>query len=955
MGAVRFLAPERARRDLAAVAAALPPEVVSNLLVCLADSANPDQALNLFERLVSESGKEFAALLAAQPQLVHYAVAIFAASQWLGETLTQNPELLAGFAQARDLERLCSGEDYREAFARFGSRSQETDISLLLAQFKRRQYVRILLRDVLNIATLAETTAEISALSDVLMEEALRFCAADLRRRYGWPQHYDGDGRLVETAFSVLALGKLGGNELNYSSDVDLLYLYGDGDDAGRAAISAREFFIRLAQELTERLERTTRAGPVFRIDLRLRPLGHEGEPAVRLGHALEYYAQVAQDWELQALIKARLSAGDAGLCRVFLDAVQPQIYREELNFAAVKTALVSLEKIQRKPKSRRAGSALDVKLDRGGIRDIEFLVQCLQRLYGGQEPWLQAGGTLFSLQKLHDKAHLSGQEYQRLTSAYVFLRRVEHRLQLAHGQQTHRLPASPAEIKSLQIGLTGEQRAAEPAAPVQELEEILRGHMAAVSEIYGRIVQFEDSAAQAEGVVGAPTSAAQPDGELGIRQIISRLAADSPELHAMVTAAPMGSSLRTNLLRFLGAACTSPVRYQAVLQHAAAVRRAEQIFTRSAFLTDILTRAPEVVELLAELPRIFSGKEHERECEALRERVRRAEGGAEAMHELRVYYRDAAFAAGVRDVLRPAAVWASLAELTAAADAVVSAALQACGAPPGLAVFGLGRLGAREFDLLSDADLLFVRGEELDPQQAQRTAESVVQVLSLYTREGPAFSVDTRLRPHGGQGELVITPPQLRRYMLSEAQPWEALAYQKLRYIAGEVALADSACASVAAMLARFRASESLREELHAMRNRLEASAGRECDVKLTAGGFYDLDFIAGYTTIRSGVAVPAANILERLYALEQAGALPAQALAELLPAAGFLRTLEHAIRLVEGRNRKSLPGNPVALGNVEWILTRMLGRPLEGRLESELSRWMQLVRRRFLSVMSD
>ena len=193
------------------------------------------------------------------------------------------------------------------------SRSFETDTAVLLARFKKREYVRIMLRDVLGVATLAETTAEISALSDVLIEEALREVHSQLQHRFGTPQQLDPEGRVIDSRFAVLSLGKLGGNELNYSSDIDLLYLYDGGVEPPGAEISNREYFIRLAQQTTELLSRHTREGPVFRIDLRLRPQGNEGEPAVPLPHAIHYYSHVAHDWELQAMIKVRHSAGDRG------------------------------------------------------------------------------------------------------------------------------------------------------------------------------------------------------------------------------------------------------------------------------------------------------------------------------------------------------------------------------------------------------------------------------------------------------------------------------------------------------------------------------------------------------------------------------------------------------------------------------------------------------------------
>ena len=198
-------------------------------------------------------------------------------------------ELLHAFQRERRLDRSYSREEFSEALARFRSRSFERDASLILARFKRREYVRIMLRDVLRIAPLAETTAEISALADVLLQDALREAESVVEKRHGLAQHLDGSDRAVNTPFAVLSLGKLGGNELNYSSDIDLMFLFGDGAEPASASISNREYFVRLAQQTTEILSRPTAEGAVFRIDLRLRPQGNEGELAVNLSRALDY------------------------------------------------------------------------------------------------------------------------------------------------------------------------------------------------------------------------------------------------------------------------------------------------------------------------------------------------------------------------------------------------------------------------------------------------------------------------------------------------------------------------------------------------------------------------------------------------------------------------------------------------------------------------------------------
>src|SRR5260370_37841374 len=239
---ISFHDPQTARLNFERVSGQLSTSLAKALPVLLAESPDPDSSLLLFDRLVNEASPETLRLIEAHPFLAHSAMAVFGHSRYLGETLIQNTDVLQTFLREKKLDRSFSREEFSEGLARFRSRSFERDNSLLLARFKRREYLRIMLRDVLRIAPLAETTAEISALSDVLIQEALREAESAMEHRSGLPQHLDVDGRTVNTPFSVLALGKLGGNELNYSSDIDLLYIYSDGPEPPGASMSNREY-----------------------------------------------------------------------------------------------------------------------------------------------------------------------------------------------------------------------------------------------------------------------------------------------------------------------------------------------------------------------------------------------------------------------------------------------------------------------------------------------------------------------------------------------------------------------------------------------------------------------------------------------------------------------------------------------------------------------------------------
>lgn len=942
MARVPFVDARQARADFERISKLLSPVLLETLVSLLGHAPDPDGALNQLERLLSgERSTEIRQLFHQHPASLHFAVVVFATSKWLGETLIQNTDLFHTLDRDRSLEKTRSVDDYREAFARFRARAFDSDVALLLARFKRREYVRILLRDVLEIATLAEFTSEISALSDALIERALRACENDLQGRYGLPQFRGSDGRCSEVPFCVLAMGKLGGNELNYSSDIDLLYLYGDGEDAGMAAISVHEYFVRLAQQLTDTLSRVTGEGPVFRIDLRLRPQGGQGELAMPVGAAIRYYSELVQGWELQALIKCRFVAGDERLARAFLHGVQPHVYHKELNFVAIKTALVSLEKIQRghhktvRSSAISAKAGIDVKVERGGIRDIEFLVQCLQRVYGGQEKWLRSCGTLFSLQKLHDKRHISSSEYHQLSDTYVFLRRLEHLLQVQSGQQTHRIPSDDAQCRILYKALAG------PDINVQSmnLSELVRSRMREVASIYDRIVYqqkaFQQQAAEQDDEAAA--TALLPDQPFA--RLLARLQIDSAELHNVVAEAAQTLNSRRNAIRFFGAATLVPERFTEVLKHPDAVRRVLPLFGESALLADLLTTHPDDVASVnaeAHEPIAMDGSSRE-----------------EIMSQLRTSFRQGVIR-GIARSFEGESIWESLARHSAAADAAIHHALQASGVPDGLAVFALGRLGTCELDVLSDADLLFVCREDSDTEQITRAVGVLVEILSAYTREGIVLAIDTRLRPHGKDGTLVVTPSQLQTYFSEEAEAWEALTYSKLRFVAGDADVAARTKGAIYTLRKRFSQQAALFADLGSMRARLE-KLDRFTNLKTSPGGVYDLDFLIGALALKNQVEISTSDLRARLKELLGAGLLTNDQQKVLAKTAELLRTLEHCIRIVEGSSKKWLPANPEAAASLRQLLARMIGHESDSDLEQAVKSSMHSVRNIYNSLLGN
>jgi glutamate-ammonia-ligase adenylyltransferase len=977
---IPFQDPAGAQARLQSVKTRISPQLLGSFLPLLAESPDPDCALNLFERLLA-SGTEIVPFLDRHPQLIHYTVAVFGHSRYLGETLLQNTDLLSTFLREDGLYRSRSRDEFHEAWARFRARSLEPDVALSLARFKRREYVRILLRDVLKIATLAEITAEISALSDVLIEEALRQANSKLREKYGPPQHLDEAGRTMETPFAVLSLGKLGGNELNYSSDVDLLYVYGEEQAPPGAAISNREYFVRLAQEMTQTLSRVTPEGPVFRIDMRLRPEGAAGELALSRAQTLAYYSETAQDWELQALIKVRYSAGDEALARECIRGVQPFVYRgargnedegeeassphAELSFAAIETALQAREHMIAKRRPSPMADTLDVKLDRGGIRDIEFLVQCLQRVHGGREAWLRSRGTLFALQKLHDKGHIGGRDFQELTGTYELFREVEHRLQLRLGQQTHRLPSSPEELRVIQRSISQRSLAEHSALrdTPQTLETVLRERMTAIRDVYTRIIHHQQWRKHEESTEAEFELRARREtlGELPYQLMLDRLAQDAPLLFTLARDTEQGSLRRRNLQRFLSSVFTSSARYAVLLRYPEAFARALELFESSGYLTDVLVQYPEECATLAEV----SVRPAVAESGYLFAPPSRWEGAsgdpvfqfvatsnsseAEKLALLRRHFRHVSFVSGVRDLMELRPVYQSLSAQSAAADDAIHAAYTLAGQPEGLAGLALGRLGAAEFDVFSDADLIFVRDESLPYEIAKKAVEQMVHALAAYTREGMVFPVDARLRPRGGEGELVVTPSAFGAYCESEAQAWEALTYTKLRFLCGTRNVAEKATQEAERAFARFRGDAGFAAAVGEMRARLE-QAHPDKNWKSSPGGIYDIDFLTGYLLVKEGIPQKRGSLRDRLWRLADAGVLSKPEASDLDHAAEFIRTVEHVAALVVGRSQAWIPATGQALEATERWVAGVLRRNFPAGLARELEDTMRPVREIYL-----
>ena len=481
-------------------------EILPALLEAIGRTADPDQALNHWERWLASGVSRSAVLeyLRSAPRMLDLVCAIFGNSDSLAFTLVRDPLLLYWLAQ----QNVLSTAPTRAGMERMIRQSLEgvtaTELRLdALRRFRRREMLRIGVRDLVRLADVVETTASLSDLASVLIDAAYRIVDTDLRARHVIPMHQNRQGRWVETGFTVIAMGKLGGHELNYSSDVDVLYVCESHEGETRPAASGRakaktpaqrvlsneEYFEILARELTKALTVQTHEGYVYRVDLRLRAEGSVGQLTRSLDDYAKYYRTRGQVWERLALLKAWPIAGSQEVGRSFIKMVRPFVLAPSSKRPDVAQGLAIVEEV-RSVKERidakmaeRGHEQRNVKLGVGGIREIEFLVQTIQVLAGRRLPGILGRGTLGSLVRLQKAGILSGKQQADLTSAYQFLRDVEHKLQMVHDLQTHALPDQQKELERCAIRV-GYDRADRPIA-LKQFQADLAGHTTLVHDIF--------------------------------------------------------------------------------------------------------------------------------------------------------------------------------------------------------------------------------------------------------------------------------------------------------------------------------------------------------------------------------------------------------------------------------------------------------------------------------------
>ena len=920
----------RAIREAGEILRSLPPAAWNRFDLLLATSPVPEEGLRCFARLRERHPAAFQRLLRSTNGM-RYLTAVFTHSAFLSEKVLEHPEWMEQLLDSGDLHKTIAAEGFLEIL---DAALPEGPVKpAALAKFRRQQMLRILIRDVLDRGTLAEITGELTALADAIVETAYRRIHLELSGWYGEP----GNG----AKFAAIALGKMGGCELNYSSDIDLMFLYSvNGETSGPVRISNKDFFQRAAKQLTSMLSTHTPEGMCYRVDLRLRPEGAHGELCIPLEAARQYYAQRARDWELQMTIKARAAAGDQATGRALLEFVEPRTYATTLDFSAIEAMSATRERLNEKLSTRHRGrlkthmprpahSKIDVKLDPGGIRDIEFLVQCLQRLYGGSEPWVRHGGTMLALPRIHDKGFLSSGEYGRLASAYQFLRNVEHRLQFDEDRQTHALPARSAELERIARrmpagagGIGGGEGSAE------WLLQSIRAHFTQVREIYERVVHARAS----ESMAGPKQDVSiAPTGAPGRANVVRALEQRAPQLFSALASSALRRGARA-FEHFLERGFANPALLERLNADAAFAARTLDLFEHSPHFAEELVRNPELVEEIARADDASA-----------------TTATPPSPAELRRWYRRGMLRVQAASVCFSQPIFDTLARTSDLADAVLARAYEiairetlALHPPIGpsyrpvdqMWVIALGRLGMREFDMASDADLVFVLADT-DAGELQfwtRAAERFLDLITAYTGEGVLFALDTRLRPNGVDGPLVQTEAALKDYFGRAAEAWEGIAYMKSRAVAGDPRRAELFLHQLQQIdWERYGQSGRSRTDLKQMRMKIEREQGAAHPFKDGRGGYYDIDFILMYLRLKNaGVFFKVLNTPARIEVIEGTGLLDRETAGFLNEAATFYRALDHGIRVLTGHAEDKLPAAEASVEALGELMKRWTPIPL-------------------------
>jgi glutamate-ammonia-ligase adenylyltransferase len=977
---------QRARGNLVAMAEA---GVTLDLLAVICEQlgehlpsvSDPDRVLNNLERFVSSSrnplslGSLFDRDREALPTLLQ----ILSTSQYLSDLLVRDPE-------SYDLLRLTEGQPVsREVLigdicSEASALTDERAVMMALRRYKHRETLRIAYGDIIRKQRIETVTRQISFLADAICEAALQTARRQLEEKRGVPRRPNGE----PARFAILGLGKLGGIELNYSSDIDLILLCDtEGKTDGDRSIGNQEFFERLVRSFVKLLTEATEYGTTYRVDLRLRPDGDQGPPVNSLENALRYYDVKGRTWERQAFVKARPVAGDLNLGQQFIDQIRPWVYRRYLTRADI-TGIKALKRRIEQRARREGGDQHNVKTGHGGIRDIEFVIQFLQLLNGGDLPNVRTGNTLEAIAGLEQAGCLTMQERSILEENYAFLRKVEHRLQIMFDLQTHTLPDDVAEMRRLAIRMGYADTDDHPA--LGQFTEELQTKTALNHKILDHLLHDafgEDTESEPETDLvldpdPTPQSIDEVLGRYGFRSVQDAyrnlvalatekipflstrrcrhfLASIAPRLLSAIAATPDPDATLVKLATVSDSLGGKGVLWELFSFNPPSLRLYVQLCASSHYLSGILTSNPGMIDelmdslVLDRLPSLDSLEQ------TLAELCRGAEDVEPILHSFK---NSQHLRVGVRDILGKEDIQATHRALSDIAEVCLrdiagreydrlvakygepTLRVESGDAPPCSAIIlALGKLGGREPNYHSDLDVVFLYEGEGTTRLRQspwndtttnqhffsQLGQNLIQVVNHLGPYGRLYELDPRLRPTGRNGPLAVSLDEFARYFESgQGQLWERQALCKARPVFGTPDAVQKAMEVVRRCITEPPWRPENADEIRDMRLRLEETASKQ-NLKRGPGGTVDVEFIVQMLQLRHASSMPnshAPGTLDAIAELKAAGHLSDDDTDYFSKSYRFLRSVESGLRLKNTTARHDLPDDVRELATLAYLL---------------------------------
>ncbi|MBI4825251.1 MAG: bifunctional [glutamate--ammonia ligase]-adenylyl-L-tyrosine phosphorylase/[glutamate--ammonia-ligase] adenylyltransferase [Nitrospirae bacterium] len=833
---------------------------------------------------------------------------LFASSQFLANFCIANPEELYSAIDESNNEvtkELLQLRAVRELV--FSEGADTNDVIKALRIFKKRYLLRITLRDLSGKAGIQAIMHELSRLAEVVISEALSFSLRSNQSRFGAPS---------ESAVTLIALGKLGGEELNYSSDVDLIAVYAndEGETSGVAnpsgvifnRISNHEFYCKAVELFSKLLSAQTEDGVAYRVDLRLRPQGQKGDIALPVKAYQTYYESWGRTWERMALIRARPVAGDTKLGAAFMKTANSFVWRETLDFTEI-------EEIKGLKKSiDSAFSRDDIKRGYGGIREAEFFVETFQLLFAAKNSSLKTCRILDAIKALKDMKMIPEEDLTILWENYLYLRRVEHYLQMKEDLQTHTLPSSDEEIEALAKNMgfpSGEDFLAGLRVRRMQVKSMYNGllgttedvHTEALNLLEGELKDHELRSYLSFRKVRKPDQSLMNLNKIREHMRVFRTMQERslsrkvmPQLLESALTAEDPDSAIAGIESLLTSFGIKTAHLTALMEQKELMEGIIKIFSLSSYLSRIFLSSPYYFNMLIEDWFIY------KTLKSIEEKLQKTTSENEDFNfQAARFRRLEEVRLGMLFLQKILDTETLFRDMSYLAEAVINVITDKY-IQSGLSVVALGKLGGREMTFGSDLDIIFIA----ETSEAASAAEKIMKSLTSYTDAGLLYSVDTRLRPDGSKGSLVKNIKGYKDYYLEKAHPWELQALLRARPVAGDAEIGDEFL-SMASYVIKKRGIDVKKQEIAGMRKRIVKELSRESDgidIKLGPGGIEEIEFHVQYLQLHNAEKYPEVlvqNTPAAIKRLAKSGIISETEKTILLDAYEYLRKIETLMKL--------------------------------------------------------